>query len=99
MKKLCDTCAKEMAVWSYMPGNGDFCENCVSRGCSCNRELTPENPDATYDGLNVGQNPPEKEFKWIKEGMVWVHTDELGREYPCCEYSYYNEGIDIEDES
>lgn len=88
-----------MAVWSYMPGNGDFCENCVSRGCSCNQELTPENPDAIYDGLNVGQNPPEKGFKWIKEGMVWVHTDERGREYPCCEYSYYNEGIDIEDES
>lgn len=95
--KLCDTCSKEVAVWSYMPGSGDFCENCVPRGCSCNRELTPENPSANYGGMNVGSCPPKENFKWIEEGLVWTNTDELGREYPCCEFSHHKDGIDIED--
>lgn len=97
MKKLCDECKVEMAVWSYMPSKGDYCETCVPRGCSCNRELTPENPLATYDGLNLGMNPPKKKFKWIENGMVWCHVDELGREYPCCEFSFYENGIDLEE--
>lgn len=97
LKKLCDKCLKEFAVWSYMPGDGDFCENCVPRGCSCNRELTPENPDAVYDGLNVGIIP-NGNFKWLREGLVWTHVDELGREYPCCEFSYDKDGVDIETE-
>lgn len=98
MKKLCDTCAKEIAVWAYMPGKSDFCENCVPRGCSCNTEITPEHPGAETEYGNMGINPPEKNFKWIDEGMVWIPTDELGREYPCCEFSYYEDGIDIESE-
>ena len=42
-------------------------------------------------------NPPKKKFKWIENGMVWCHVDELGREYPCCEFSFYENGIDLEE--
>ena len=34
----CCICAKK-AYWSYDPGKESYCENCVPRGCSCNREL------------------------------------------------------------
>jgi hypothetical protein len=88
--------SKEIAVWSYMPGKEDFCENCVPRGCSCNIEHTPEHPGSTHDGHNYGIYPPEKNFKWIEVGLTWTPTDDLGREYPCCEYSYDENGIDTE---
>lgn len=97
MKKYCDSCKIKVAMWGYMPGKGDYCEDCVPRGCSCNRELTPENPDSIFQDYNHG-TAPTGNFKWITPGLVWCPVDELGREYPCCEFSYYEEGIDIETE-
>lgn len=31
----CDECDNK-AVWLYMPGTAQYCDNCVPRGCSCN---------------------------------------------------------------
>jgi hypothetical protein len=37
-----------------------------------------------------------KDWKWIESGKIWCNIDELGREYPCCEYMYSEDGWDIE---
>lgn len=36
--KTCDSCEK-VAQWDYAPsdGSGAWCDDCVPRGCSCNR--------------------------------------------------------------
>ena len=51
MKHKCFKCPK-MAVWWYMPGrqNSDsdyYCDNCVSRGCSCN--IIPDTEEEEID--------------------------------------------------
>lgn len=70
MKYKCYKCNK-FAVWMYMPGHGNdndyWCDECVSRGCSCNL-----NDDGT------------------------MPLDESGKEYPCCEYDYSEEGYEDE---
>lgn len=35
MKIKCD--CGELAVWFYMPGDGACCDDCVPRGCTCNK--------------------------------------------------------------
>lgn len=96
MKELCD-CGK-MAVWVYAPGFSSgvspyFCEDCVPRGCECNHHYVHE-VDLEYSDLPTEQDNP---FMWIKEGAIWCHLDEQGREYPCCEYDYDEDGFDKED--
>ena len=103
-KELCD-CGK-VAVWCYMPGysGGDspyHCDECVNRGCSCNHRYVSveayhpplDNPDlpSELDGVeNV-------DWKWCDEEKThWTHIDSKGREYPCCEYMYDEDGFDIE---
>lgn len=92
-----------VAVWEYMPGytNGDnyfFCENCVPRGCECNHRYISkdayhpplENPDLPEGNEGV-------EWKWLDENKThWCFIDEQGREYPCCEFDYDPDGIDVE---
>lgn len=76
----CSNCPAP-ATWSYMPGDTNYCDNCVPRGCSCNHEYIPA------ENLGYpGENPPEKNWKWIVPGVSWAPVDELGREWPCCEY-------------
>jgi hypothetical protein len=66
IKHQCDKCEK-IAVWLYMPGRGGYyCDEHVSRGCSCNED---ENGNQMLD----------------KEG----------RELPCCEYDYFEKGIEV----
>ena len=37
------------------------------------------------------------EWKWLDENKThWCFIDEQGREYPCCEFSYDPDGIDVE---
>ncbi len=43
----CDICNKK-AIWFYMPGKEQYCDECVPRGCSCNIE--PK--DGDYDNLD-----------------------------------------------
>lgn len=100
MKFACD-CGK-IAKWVYMPGfsSGDndyFCEDCVPRGCSCNHELFPG--VEIHDNIDIGQLPPENgKYKIIEENKYWCHVDEQGREYPCVEFSFDEDGYDFHKE-
>lgn len=98
----CD-CGK-LAVWVYLPGFRDggnpfLCEDCVSRGCECTQRHVAEDsyhpplpqPDLPPDDLKEG-----KDWKWIEENKIWCYIDEAGREYPCCEYEYSEEGFEKE---
>jgi hypothetical protein len=95
-KELCD-CGK-VAVWDYMPGysgggNSYSCDDCVPRGCSCNYTHI-------LDGDESGTDEPEgiegKDFIWIDDD-TWTNIDEQGREYPCAEYWYSEEGWEVEE--
>jgi len=78
----------------YMPSDGEksfpfYCEDCVSRGCSCNewniKECDPE-------GIE------DKDWKWINkiEGD-YEQLDDNGQSLPCCEFAYEKEGFDEEE--
>lgn len=92
MKNLCK-CGK-IATWVYMPSSSHeipcYCDECVPRGCSCNINSTP------LLDKDIGENPPESNlnWKWIEFGKQWCYVDEKGREYPCIEYWYDEEGFD-----
>lgn len=93
MFEKCD-CGK-MAMWVYAPGFSSgaspyFCDDCVPRGCSCNHHYIKEEE---YDDTPTEEDAP---IKWIKEGEIWCHVDEQGREYPCCEYDYDEDGFEID---
>ena len=96
----CD-CGK-LATWTYMPSNimahPFWCDDCVNRGCSCNHnhvgssyDFQDGEPDLSEDGVE-GVN-----WKWIKKGKIWATIDEKGREWPCCEFDYEEEGFDEND--
>ena len=90
-------CGK-VAVWSYMPGFGNganphFCDDCVSsvndEPCSCNHHYIegemaeqPEGVEGVY-------------WKWVEEGKIWVNLDAKKRPYPCAEYDYDEDGLDM----
>lgn len=89
------TCGQK-AVWVYMPtGDQDryFCEDCVPRGCGCEHEYV----DMEAYGLS-GENFPRENtnWKWIDEGKIWCRLDSAGREQPCCEFFYSEEGFENE---
>ena len=95
-KHKCE-CGK-LATWCYMP-SCDFypfyCDDCVSRGCDCNTNYvkTEHGNQIFYDYPPT--EIPDKTWKWVDEGDSWIRIDELGREYPCCEFFYEKEGWDI----
>jgi hypothetical protein len=91
-KELCD-CGKN-ATWIYMPGypEGDnpySCDDCVPRRCSCIHNYLEMDPEHLPEGIEG------KDWKWVEPG-VWTYIDEQGREYPCAEYNYSEDGFDIE---
>lgn len=91
-KELCD-CGK-IAVWCYMPGfssgsNPHLCDNCVSRGCSCNWRSTLEEYENKPEGVK------DVDYRWI-DSTTWTPIDEKGREYPCVEYMYEKEGWEVD---
>lgn len=100
-KEVCD--CGEMATWLYMPsyeggGNPYHCDDCVPRGCECNNHYVDVNtyhPPLDFPDLPTKNDNP---IKWIKEEEIWCSVDELGREYPCCEFTYDKEGFEIDDE-
>ena len=103
VKILCK-CGNQSVYW-YAPGyvgkseeQSYFCEDCVPRGCSCNWEHMDE---------DWAEKPPTdgSKWKWVilegkdgyvetKEGEMWTHLDEKGREYPCCEFWYEEKGCE-----
>jgi len=94
-KELCD-CGKT-AVWCYMPGfssgdNPHSCDDCVHRGCSCNHNYLAEE----YENNPIGIE--NVDWKWIEKDVSWTPIDEKGREYPCVEYMYDEDGWEIDEE-
>lgn len=107
-KELCD-CLK-IANWCYSPGYGDgsspyVCDDCVNRGCSCNTHSIDEEyrdlPGDTeiegidWEWLKVGDEEIDFEIKEPK--TYWWHLDEKQRPYPCCEYTYEENGFHTEE--
>ena len=79
-KKIC-ACGK-LAVWLYAPDSQYFaCDDCVPRGCSCNRE-----PKFEFDHESPEAANPDNYYE---------PTDEKGRKYPCCEWWYDEKGFEI----
>ena len=101
-KELCE-CGK-MAVWCYEPGysNGDspyFCDDCVHHGCTCNWDFVNEfgYPEGIEDiDWKWITHPGNEHMNKIEKGECWTYIDEQGREYPCCEYGYDENGFDID---
>lgn len=100
-KDLCD-CGK-VAVWCYMPGHGEgnpnYCDDCVRRGCECNHYSTKADdyyPPGDVDAVGIHPTEEDEPIKWIDE-HTWTKLDEKGREYPCCEYMYSEDGWDKEE--
>lgn len=97
--ELCD-CGKK-AVWVYMPGyssgeNSFHCDDCVPRGCSCNYRYVDVNAyHPPLDEPDIPEGEENKDWKWIEPG-VWTWIDERGREYPCVEHSYEEDGFEKE---
>jgi hypothetical protein len=98
MKYKCK--CNNIATWDYLPGLDDdvFCDECVPRGCECTHRYVSkdvynpplENPDSPKGNEGI-------EWKWLDENKThWCFIDEQGREYPCCEFSYDPDGIDVE---
>ena len=56
------------------------CDDCVPRGCSCNRELK-EGIDYESDAAKLSEN-------WIEQ----IGAD--GRKFPCCEWWYDVNGFE-----
>lgn len=98
MSDICDNC-QEKAVWHYMPGDQMMCEEHVPRGCSCNHRYV--SPDAYHPKLSKPDDPYVEggiegvDWKWIDEEKThWSTIDEMGREFPCCEWNYDNKKYD-----
>lgn len=63
MKTFCGVCGK-IAVWHYMPSDHpeyvDLCDDCVSRGCSCNVDPNTGIEDTDDKGRLFPCNSEEK---------------------------------------
>jgi len=100
-----------LAVYYYMPSSDNkniqraFCEDCVPRGCTCNQNyartgsyIDDHGDTIEYDGIFPDEDDIKHGIKWIDE-YTWCRVDEQGREYPCCEFMWDEEGFEIyEDE-
>jgi hypothetical protein len=104
-KELCGSCNLKEAVWTYGPGysNGfssEFCDDCVPRGCSCNYRYIDVNayhPPLGEPDLPEDEGEEGKDWKWVDEEKThWCRIDEHGREYPCAEFWYDEDGWETE---
>ena len=103
MNKILCSCGCK-ASWDYLPGfsSGDssyFCDDCVGRGCSCNHRYVDINAyHPPLDNPDLPDGIEGEDWKWLEQDKVWCYIDDKGREYPCAEYDYSEEGYDIDDE-
>lgn len=100
-KQECD-CGK-IAIWVYIPGysrggNPYHCDECVPRGCGCNnRYVDPNAYEPKLENPDMPEGEENKDWKWLKEN-VWTYIDDMGRQYPCVEYMYDEEGFEIDED-
>ena len=85
MKENCYKC-RGFAKWCHLPKGSYYCDKCVPRGCSCNLELKL-GVKALVDKNGCIINNVEDYYQPL---------DDIGREYPCCEYLFSNCGFDLE---
>lgn len=96
-KEKC-SCGK-MATWIYAPGHGDgsrpfYCDDCVSRGCSCNeRSVLPGDYHPPLTNPDYPEGVENVDWKWVEQGRRYVYLSE-GKELPCCEYDWSEDGFD-----
>lgn len=88
-KHLCE--CNNMATWVYMSSSSSdaspfHCDDCVPRGCTCHNKSEPPPKDSTN-------------WKWIQHNVIWAKIDSQGREFPCCEFEYDEEGFDVDDDT
>ena len=101
MKETCD--CGNIAKWLYMPftdskENPFYCDDCVPRGCSCNNRYVGSSYDFQDNGPDLSEDGVEgKDWKWLEEGKVWCYIDNQGRQFPCCEYDWEEEGYEKEE--
>lgn len=83
MKIICNKCNR-IAVWHYAPsdGKGNYCDDCVPRGCSCN---------IIIEQFEMSELPSPLNLESIEA------IDKFGRLFPCCEYDYNVKGFNQED--
>lgn len=78
----------QTATWLYMPGSMPapfFCDDCVPRGCSCNQYSVTE--------FDMPSGVENVDWKWIdKDKTLFTYIDKTGREWPCCEFEYEEDG-------
>lgn len=102
-KKICDKCKTKLAVWSYLPKDYFYCDDCIISsddkvGCSCNWKYI--NTDGKPDGIEG------KDWIWViydgddylrpitRDDKIWVNIDDNGRPLPCVEYDYDVDGYE-----
>lgn len=89
--------------------NSFYCDDCVDRGCDCEWNAvskdaygpTPLEEDYLPTGIEGVDwkwviRPATENMSEVKKGEYWVSIDKKGREYPCCEYMYDENGFDKE---
>lgn len=104
-KELCN-CGNE-AKWCYMPGysNGSnplHCDDCImplteKNGCSCNwiniKNSQPEGVEDINWRWVIEDKQEESPYPITKDSGYWIKLDDKGRPYPCCEYTYEEDGF------
>lgn len=73
-KHKCFRC-NNMAVWMYMPASNNlsederfYCDNCISRGCSCNAIWYEDDPVTEYYKDEFGRDLPCVEYDYCETG-------------------------------
>ena len=99
-KHKCSKCNK-MATWVYLPsshGRMLFCDDCVSRGCTCNvMDLGMEEPDECVKDRTIWWSKDAyKKCICEKVEAIDYSTKEKGRRQPCIEFDYSPNGYEIE---
>jgi hypothetical protein len=76
------------------------CDDCVPRGCDCNHRYIDVNAyHPALEDPDLPEGEEGKDWKWLDDEKThWCHIDEKGREYPCAEYWYEEEGWETEEE-
>jgi hypothetical protein len=86
IKVRCDVCHAKMAQWNYMPGKeyNYHCDDCVSRGCSCN--IIDDDGNEYTDDL--GRLVPCCEYNYQENGYTVNKIIRVGSKNPKLVHDY-----------
>lgn len=106
-KWMCSVCKEKLAVYYYMPSYKGkieaeeyFCDDCVPRGCSCEENHVDPNaygPEPLSEPY-LPKGIEGVDWKWIEKDKIWCSIDEKGRQYPCCEFMYDEDGFEKDED-